>query len=386
MNNEKGTIYQLNLSPSLGGAEVFTGFFSCALSFLGWPTTIITSCKADYWQRLDLGQGQIIQATSEREIIDSIPDGSTLVVHSSAPETLIRALSDRTTLVALAHQALYNDKQPSYYRFAKFLVPVSHYVIETLSKHGYTNIFPVPFYGIGNIKASQGMQISQGPLVDWDRRKLRDKLLARLEPLTFLVRGKRSYSKRPGITLGIVSRIADLKQFPTLFTHIAKQIQARPNIWVEVFGSAVGYRELQRFRKAVKPIKDRVRYWGMQTDLVPVYGSIDYLLTGLPEREALGLNVIEAQMCGTPVVAPRSGPFIETVIDGDSGYLYLDPRSDGGQDFARMLDLIVKSGSHPDPRSNINHLKQFEFPVFCRRVDHLMSFINKKGYDSHVDS
>ncbi|MEI7428837.1 MAG: glycosyltransferase [Betaproteobacteria bacterium] len=377
MNNVKGTIYQLNLSPSFGGAEVFTGFFSRALSALGWRTTIITSSKSDYWQRLDLGQGQVVHTASQSEIIDAIPPGATLVVHSSAPESLIQMLSHRTTLIALAHQALYNDKQPSYYRFAKLLVPVSHYVIETLKNKGYSNIFPEPLYGIGNVKAGQVIQISQGPLVDWDRRKIRDQLLARLEPLSNIVRGKKVYTKRTGITLGIVSRIAELKQFPSLFTHISKQIQARPNIWIEVFGNAVGYRGLKAFRNSLSPIKDRVRYWGMQTDIATVYGSIDYLLTGLPEREALGLNVIESQMCGTPVIAPASGPFTETVIDGDSGYLYLDPRIDYGHDFARVLDLIAKPGSHPDPRSNRNHLAQFEFPVFCHRVDKLMSFIHK---------
>jgi glycosyltransferase involved in cell wall biosynthesis len=386
MSAEIATVYQLNLSPSLGGAEFFTAFFSRALSVLGWPTTIVVSGKADYWQRLDLGQGQTIHPASEDAIVETIPHGATLVVHSSAPESLIRRLAKKTRLVALAHQALYNDKQPGYYRYAHLLVPVSGYVIETLKKRNYTNIFPVPLYGIGNIEAGRGDPIRRDVLVDWDRRKLRDRLLARLTPLSRLAHHNPAYEKRVGITLGIVSRIAEAKQFPLLFTHIATHIQARPNVWVEIFGCAVGYRALRELKHAIAPISDHVRFWGMQADVATVYGNIDYLLTGLPERESFGLNIVEAQMCGTPVLAPNAPPFSETVIDGSSGYLYLDPRSDGGQDFARTLDLITQPGTRPDPLSNKNHLAQFEFPAFCYRVEQLMTAISEEKVDSHVDS
>jgi glycosyltransferase involved in cell wall biosynthesis len=379
MSADKATVYQLNLSPSQGGAEVFTAFFSRALSSLGRPTTIVISGKADYWQGLDLGQGQTIHPTSEDAVVDAIPEGATLVVHSSAPESLIQRLSKKARLVALAHQALYNNKQPGYYRYADLLVPVSGYVIETLKKRGYTNVFPIPLYGIGNIKASRHGLIFEGPLIDWDRRKLRDRALARLAPLSAFARRKTPYKKRPGTTLGIVSRIAEAKQFPALFKEISKHIQARPNIWIEIFGSAVGYRALRELKNAAAPIRDRVRFWGMQTDVAGIYENIDYLLTGLPERESFGLNVVEAQMCGTPVLAPNALPFAETVINGTGGYLYLDPRTDGGRDFARILDLIIRQDARPDPLSNKTHLAQFEFEAFCGRVEQLMVNISENG-------
>jgi glycosyltransferase involved in cell wall biosynthesis len=386
MSTGTATVFQLNLSPSLGGAEVFTAFFSRALSSLKQPTTIIVSDKADYWQRLDLSEGKTIQPASEDAIVGAIPEGATVIVHSSAPESLIQRLSQKARLVALAHQALYNDKQPGYYRYADLLVPVSNYVIETLKNQGYTNIFPDPLYGIGNVKPGRHDPIFRGPQIDWDQRKLRDRLLQKLQPLSSLARRNPAYKKRQGITLGIVSRIAEAKQFPALFREISVHINARPNIWVEIFGSAVGYRALRELKAATKPIQDRVRYWGMQTSVADVYENIDYLLTGLPERESFGLNVVEAQMCGTPVLAPKSLPFTETVINGTSGYLYLDPRTDDGQDFARTLDLIAQPGMRPDPLSNTTHLAQFEFPAFCRRVEHLMTVISEGKIAPHVDS
>lgn len=40
------------------------------------------------------------------------------------------------------------------------------------------------------------------------------------------------------------------------------------------------------------------------------------------EDEDFGITSIEAQAAGTPVIAPASGGFLETVIDGKTGILY----------------------------------------------------------------
>ncbi len=43
------------------------------------------------------------------------------------------------------------------------------------------------------------------------------------------------------------------------------------------------------------------------------------------EDEDFGITSIEAQAAGTPVIAPRSGGFLETVVDGETGLLYGGP-------------------------------------------------------------
>ena len=40
------------------------------------------------------------------------------------------------------------------------------------------------------------------------------------------------------------------------------------------------------------------------------------------EDEDFGITSIEAQAAGTPVIAPASGGFLETVVDGKTGLLY----------------------------------------------------------------
>ena len=131
-------------------------------------------------------------------------------------------------------------------------------------------------------------------------------------------------------------------------------------------------RDLQR---ALAPIADRVRFWGHQTDMVKVYQNIDYLLTGLPEKEALGLNVIEAQACGTPVLAPLAPPFDETVLENITGFFFRDPREDQGVDFQRLLTHLSSLSSRLDPRLAHQHLARFSFDSFCTRLSSLFTWV-----------
>ena len=73
--------------------------------------------------------------------------------------------------------------------------------------------------------------------------------------------------RRPGVTLGIVSRLAPLKQFPALFEILARVIAAQQGVNVEVFGVAVGYKALREMRAALRPLAGRVRLWGHQRDV-----------------------------------------------------------------------------------------------------------------------
>jgi len=375
MSSPRPIVYQLNLSPSLGGAEVYTAFFARALLACGWPTEVVVAREAEFWRRLDCGGAKLSPFVGNEQLLAAFPAGAIVVVHSPAPEPLIRRLAQSTRLLALCHQALYSVAQPNYYRHAELLIPVSHYAVETLRRRGYRNIYSAPLYGLGQVAGNGEGRVVRGDLVDWDGRKARDRLLAGIDTLLARFRPTVRYVKRQGLTLGIVSRLAGLKQFPELLRHIAPQLAARPDVWLEVFGRAVGYRALRDFRQAAAPLGARVRYWGHQQDVLPVYRSIDFLLTGLPERESLGLNVIEAQMCGTPVLAPAAPPFTETVIDGGGGFLYRDPRQDGGADFGRVLDLALTPGARPDLRQQREHLAQFEFPAFRNRVDLLMKTV-----------
>jgi glycosyltransferase involved in cell wall biosynthesis len=138
---------------------------------------------------------------------------------------------------------------------------------------------------------------------------------------------------------------------------------------LEIFGSG-GYasvRDLDRALAIMPP--GQVRFWGQQRNVaVDLPRRLDYLLSGLPEKEALGLNIIEAQACGTPVIAVDAPPFTETVLDGATGFLYTDPRTDAGAGFARLLDELLAGRSRPHPESALAHLHRFSFDAFVERL------------------
>ena len=121
-----------------------------------------------------------------------------------------------------------------------------------------------------------------------------------------------------------------------------------------------------------------MRFWGYQQDVKRVYAELDYVLSGLPEKEALGLNLIEAQSCGTPVLAVNAPPFTETVLNGETGHLFTDPRTDDEQSFADLLAKLTASNtlSKPDLRGKPlvdAHLARFSEHSFRTRLTAAMA-------------
>ena len=187
-----------------------------------------------------------------------------------------------------------------------------------------------------------------------------------------------AFARRPGVTLGIVSRLTPIKQFPLLFRHLAPVLARHPQFRLEIFGAG-GYASVRDLRRALAPSRGRIRFWGTQTQVGAVYRSIDYLMTGLPEKEALGLNVLEAQSCGCPVLAVDAPPFTETVAPEITGLLYPDPRADGGAGFERLLARLSAAPFRFDEARAPAHLAQFSSEAFRARVAAMISWLGARG-------
>ena len=363
-------IVQINLAPTLGGAEVFTAFMSRALAARGWPTRVIVGVRANFWRDLDFGGVEVVAVPDAVAAANALAPGEIALIHGSLPATALAGVRERGRVLGIAHQALHDASRPAYYAQADLLFGVSRHVIATLRARGMVNVHDEPLLGIGEIHRRYSADAPvRGALCEWDERKFGERLRS-VGSRLFPARGRGTrFERRPGLTLGIVSRIARAKQFPALFDVLAPIIRTQPGVYLEIFGVAVGNKELRALRQAVRPLGSRVRFWGHQRDVAPAYRSIDYLLTGLPDREALGLNVIEACLCGTPVLAVDAPPFTETMRDGITGFLYADPRNDRGRDFARVLEGIAGGTRKPDIAQAAAHLERFSFGRFADRVD-----------------
>jgi len=298
--------------------------------------------------------------------------GALIFQHTKISEATAERLAQDHTLVGFAHMPMV-ERQPEWLTRCALVVTVSKYCIELLLRAGVERLHREPLYGVADgARGDPAQPIAAGSPYHWDRRKFRDRMLGLFEPAFTATQPRTFFDRRPGLTLGIVSLITPIKQFPLLFRHIAK-ILARHEVNLEIFGAG-GYAQVRDLKAALAPIRGRTRFWGYHANVAAVYPLLDYLLTGLPEKEALGLNVLEAQICGTPVLAPRAPPFMETVLDGRSGFLYRDPRQDNGLDFENLISSL-KTKPRPDPRLASNHLAEFSYDALVDRTRRLLSAV-----------
>jgi glycosyltransferase involved in cell wall biosynthesis len=367
---------QINLQPQFGGGEVYTTFLCRALDRLGVPTRLIAHPDATFWDRLNLPKStQIDRATDHGQVLSMLPQAALwLLGHGPLPSQLIEHRNPRWLLTAMAHMPV-QGRNPRSFDGHDMVFPVSNWVQKGLVSAGILT-WQEPLYGVselGDRSETSTLKIHSHTRYDWDKRKVRDLLLGKLQPFVKPFAKKTIFAKRPGLTLGIVSRLTPIKQFPLLFSLLAPILLRHPAINIEIFGCG-GYASVRDLDIALKPIANRVRFWGHQDKVNAVYAQLDYLMTGLPEKEALGLNIIEAQACNLPVLAIKAPPFTETVSENSTGFFYQDPREDGGADFSRLLDKILTLETPLKPVHATDHLSRFSLEAFTERLRPIVSW------------
>ena len=378
---------QINLQKNFGGGEVYTAAFTRALSGLGIATRLYVHPESTAWAQMELPEETQIVAVTD---VDDLPrllaeiSPSWIVCHNFPPAGTVEALKHQGHYVtAFAHMPLFK-RTPKPLEPFDLIIPVSAYVRDTLRAGGLDQAYDEPLYGIAYLErnaTSTGL-IQRNSCYDWDRRKVRERVLRRVEPIWEKLRPTRTFSRRSGLTLGVVSRLTTIKQFPLLFSLLAPVLARFPGMNLEIFGAG-GFASVRDIRKALEPIRTRVRYWGHQNDVAFVYSQLDALLTGLPEKEALGLNVIEAQSFGIPVLAPDAPPFNETVLHGVTGLRYCDPRCDKGKSFGEMLERLNSGNFKIDPEAARLHLNRFSAAAFQQRCQRLSETVSKNMAERH---
>ena len=363
----------VNLQRGLGGAEVFTMCFARAVRAAGCRAVLYVHPSAAFWNHLAADGVELVRSATDAEIPGALAAGSWIVTHAPVSAEFVAAARVRHWLTGFCHMPLAGRSAGVLARY-HLVYAVSAYVLSTLAPAGVAHAYAEPLYGMAELERGFGPvpgAIRRRPLYSWDQRKVRDRLMALAAPLANVFVPATVFAKRPGVTLGIVSNIGPIKQFDGLFAHLVPHLLQRPQINLEIFGTG-SYRSVRDLEVMLAPLKGRVRFWGHQDDPRAIYPQLDYLMSGLPEKEALGLNIIEAQASGTPVLAVDAPPFTETVVHGQTGYLYPDPRIDDGAGFARVLDQAL-GAARLTPLAAQGHLRQFSRAGFDARVAHLVA-------------
>ena len=359
-------IHHVNLQPIVGGGEIYTRALTRALADAGATLSLYVHPAVRLWDALAGERVGILRVENEGQLLERLPRERALVLTQSPISVSgIERMTARHGVTGFAHMPMFQRSAEGLSGY-QLLFTVSRYCIELLRLAGARHVYPEPVYGTADVARGAEPLVRRSPYIV-DPRKFRDVLLGGFSALN-VFSGKAPYVKRPGLTLGLVSLIAPIKQFAELFSILAPILARRPTVNRDVFGAG-GYAQVRDLHRALAPLGESACFWGYQTNVGAIYPQLDYLMTGLPEKEALGLNALEAQSCGTPVLAPDAPPFTETIVDGAGGFLYRDPRRDGGRHFEEILDAILAGRPRPDPRvAAREHLAQFSHAALVERA------------------
>lgn len=133
---------------------------------------------------------------------------------------------------------------------------------------------------------------------------------------------------------GIVAALRPEKQHVMLIEAWSKVIQQIPDAVLVVIGDGVQRSAIEE-TTARLGLENNVRLLGMRHDVPEVLAGLDVKVLS-SRMEANPASTLEANACGLPVVAPNVGSLPDTVVEGETGYLYEANNVDA------LADSIVK--------------------------------------------
>ena len=181
--------------------------------------------------------------------------------------------------------------------------------------------------------------------------------------------------------IGVVGRISGWKGqgfFLEAFAQAAAQI---PTLRAVIIGDVVSGESWRRTELEAQAqalgIAERVIWAGFRSDAPQVMAALDVLVLPSVQPEPFGMVVLEAMATGRPVIATAHGGPLETVVDGETGYLVspFDP--------APLAVALQRLATQPDLRTRLGVagrqrvLQHFSFShhvqAFAGLYDHLLA-------------
>ncbi|MBI4059201.1 glycosyltransferase [Candidatus Microgenomates bacterium] len=130
----------------------------------------------------------------------------------------------------------------------------------------------------------------------------------------------------------VISRIVGGKGL-----DLAVEAALRLGLKLKIAGRPAGY--YTEYKKLAKRAGGKVEFLGYVSDeeLVRLHQGAKAFLA-LATDEDFGMTVVEAQACGTPVIAYKGGGYLETVIDGKTGMFFDEPNVDALVNTLKQFD------------------------------------------------
>jgi glycosyltransferase involved in cell wall biosynthesis len=127
----------------------------------------------------------------------------------------------------------------------------------------------------------------------------------------------------PGVRFGVFGRLAPWKGQMEFLEALAMLPDARGVIVGEALFTEEdrAYAEALRQRAEAGDLRDRVFFAGFREDVVSWMHAVDVVVHCSTQPEPFGRVIVEAQLCGVPVIATRGGGVPDIVDDGITGKL-----------------------------------------------------------------
>lgn len=161
----------------------------------------------------------------------------------------------------------------------------------------------------------------------------------------------------------VVSRLTGAKGL-----DLAVEAAGKLGFTLKVAGKATWY--YSGHKELIEKAEKNVEFLGFVTDekLSELYAGAKAFLA-LAEDEDFGITPVEAMLAGTPVIALRSGGYMETVVDGKTGIFFDEPET------GSLVAAIKKFEKMKiNPEDCIREAKKFSKERFKKEMK---EFINK---------
>lgn len=137
--------------------------------------------------------------------------------------------------------------------------------------------------------------------------------------------------------LVLAGRLVPIKRVDVFLQAVSQVARMRPDVRAVIVGDGTLRGELEALAQALG-LREHVVFAGRRDD-VETYLQSSRVFVLTSDSEGLPLSIVEAMMCGLPVVAPDVGDVGDLVRDGENGFLVRERWPDA---FAhRLLELLT---------------------------------------------